>query len=64
MDMSSGDKKKRNVKENPVIKEYQEIGNRLDGKEINKDLNVIVETIERFKFYDQAKSSYAIVQTG
>lgn len=64
MDMTDRDKKRLNMKESAVVEEYKTIGNLHEGSEQRADKSVFIEKIERFKFYQHAKTTYAIVHTG
>ncbi|XP_002740577.1 fucose mutarotase-like [Saccoglossus kowalevskii] len=56
MDLVESDKQK-NLK-TPVWDKYQEILNKAEKREVN------IGEIERFAFYDRAKTAFAVVHTG
>ncbi|KAF2356389.1 D-ribose pyranase RbsD/L-fucose mutarotase FucU [Trinorchestia longiramus] len=58
MDMTEGDKLKHKLDEAPVVQVYRDIANKKEG------VTVRVHAIERFAFYEHAKTTYAIIHTG
>lgn len=72
MDLVPEDKK-RGLK-TPVWDEYKAIINAAEGREVSPSaagthstpalLQVQVELIDRFRFYDKAKEAFAVVATG
>ena len=57
MDLVDSDKKaKLEVK---VWKEFEEV-----LKKTQTDRQVVIKPVERFQFYEQAKKSFAVIQTG
>lgn len=64
MDMTKQDKKRLKVEEAAVVEEYRTIGNLLEGNVQSADKNLKIEKIERFDFYEHAKTTFAIIHTG
>lgn len=64
MDMTDKDKNRLNVAEAAVVEEYRTIGNLQEGSVQSADKRLFIEKIERFKFYEHAKTTYAIIHTG